>query len=65
MGSYSEDYFIFLDDLREEGSVNMFGAIPNLMGEFGLDSIDARHVLGLWMSTFGERHKGEVCGKHS
>ena len=59
MASYMEEYFQFLDALREEGTVNMFGAAPNLMREFNLDNGDARHILGQWMITFAERHKEE------
>ena len=62
MASYMEEYFQFLDALREEGEVNMFGAAPNLMREFNLDSGDARHILGQWMTTFPERHGPDTDG---
>ena len=30
-------YFEFLDELREAGQTNMFGAIPYLQNKFGLE----------------------------
>ena len=47
--------FLFLDELRESGAVNMFGAAPYLAEMFGLSKRDAREVLGQWMRTFSER----------
>ena len=52
-----EEMFQYLDDLRESGVVNMFGATPYLQDEFGLDKREAHVILAEWMETFGERHK--------
>ena len=49
----------YLDDLRESGVTNMFGAAPFLVDAFGMQSKDARNVLVYWMETFEERHKGD------
>ena len=46
----------YLDELRESGETNMFGARPYLMEEFGLDKEDAKVILSYWMASFGERH---------
>lgn len=47
------EYFDFLDDLRESGVTNMFGAGPYLQEGFdGLKRNEAHHILGLWMKTF-------------
>jgi len=43
----------FLDELRESGIVNMFGASPYLREVFDLDKTEARQVLSYWMKTFG------------
>ena len=51
-----EEVFEFLDDLKEDGSVNMFGAMPNIMHEFGVERDEARRLLGMWMETYAERH---------
>ena len=40
-----EEYFEYLDDLRESGVTNMFGAGQYLEEEFGLDKGYARTVL--------------------
>ena len=54
----NEDYFIYLDILRESGITNMFGAVPYLLEEFSeLSEIEAKRILKNWMETFSERHK--------
>lgn len=56
----------FLDDLRESGDTNMFGAAPYLVAEFpeladGKASFNspqkAREILGYWMETFGNENR--------
>lgn len=51
-----EKYFVYLDELRESGVTNMFGAAPYLEDEFDLDRKEAKAVLVEWMRTFNERH---------
>lgn len=51
-----EDMFEYLDDLRDSGVTNMFGAAPYLQEEFGLDKREAKAILIEWMETFAERH---------
>lgn len=49
------DYFEFLDDLRQSGSINMFGAAPYLAAEYpDLGKNNARSVLTLWQNTFSD-----------
>lgn len=45
------EYFKFLDDLRENGVTNMFGAVPYLKDVFGLNYVEAREVLLSWMKS--------------
>ena len=52
----TDEHLDYLDLLRESGAVNMFGARPYLIEEFGLDEETARTYLLYWMRTFGERH---------
>jgi hypothetical protein len=52
-----EEYLEYLDELRESGETNMFGARPYLMDEFDLNKDEAGKVLHYWMATFGERHE--------
>ena len=54
-----EEYFEYLDQLRESGVTNMFGATPYLIEEFGVDKSTARRILTEWMRSFSERHPQE------
>lgn len=51
-----DDHLIYLDNLRESGATNMYGAGPYVQAEFGLSRAEAHEVLGYWMETFAERH---------
>ncbi len=57
MSSFYEmcDYFEFLDDLRESGETNMFGAAPYLVERYSLDIREARDILKRWMDTFSAK----------
>lgn len=56
----TEEHLEYLDDLRESGVTNMFGATPYLMAEFPeLSKQEARKVLTYWMETFSTRHNKE------
>ena len=46
------EMFGYLDDLRESGETNMWGAAPYLERNFALERKNARDVLGAWMETF-------------
>lgn len=50
-----DEYLTYLDELRESGETNMFGAVPYLEDEFGFSKQDAKTVLSYWMKSFGER----------
>jgi len=49
----------FLDDLRELGTVNMFGATLDLQEEFGLDRPMAKELLLDWMAQYGKDNDDE------
>ena len=51
-----EEYFAYLDELRESGITNMCGARPYLVDEFGLSKKEAGSILTEWMQTFSRRH---------
>ena len=53
----TNDHLEYLDDLRESGATNIFGARPFLMDEFDLPSYKAKEVLMYWMKSFSERHQ--------
>ena len=52
----NQEHLEYLDELRESGVTNMYGARPYLKAEFGLSTRDATDVLAEWMRTFSERH---------
>jgi len=49
-------YLEYLDDLRESGVTNMYGAGEYLEDAFSLSRRDARDILMDWMKTFSQRH---------
>jgi len=51
-----EDVFQFLDEMREWGGINMYGAAPHIQESFGVSRHEARNLLAEWMKTFSERH---------
>ena len=46
-----QEYFEYLDELREVGVTNMFGAASYLQEEFGLDKSTAKDVLIKWIES--------------
>ncbi len=54
--SLQEQVNYFLDELRESGVTNMFGAAPYIVEEFGVTRKEAKSFLLNWMQTFDERH---------
>ncbi len=53
----TDAHLIYLDKLRESGVTNMFGAGPYLEAEFHLERKDAGHIVGYWMTTFGNEER--------
>lgn len=56
----TDDHLEYLDELRESGVTNMFGAGTYLIEEFGINRNDASTILSYWMQSFSERHSKEV-----
>ena len=52
----TDEYLVFLDDLRDSGQTNMFAADDWLKVAFGLNHENANKILTYWMQSFGERH---------
>ena len=50
----TDDMLTFLDELRDSGATNMFGASPYVEEAFGLTSKEAKEVTVYWMSSFGQ-----------
>jgi hypothetical protein len=56
-----QQYFTFLDVLRESGVTNMFGAPMYLVDEFGLSRREAQTITKEWMEQF-ERKEPQRAG---
>jgi len=52
----AEEHLTFLDNLRESGATNMFGAGPYVEQSFGVSSREAKEIVVYWMNSFDERH---------
>ena len=50
----TDEMLEYLDDLRESGITNMYGAVVYLVDDLGIDKATARKVLVYWMQTFGK-----------
>lgn len=49
----SDEHLEYLDDLRESGETNMFGAAPYVEMAFNVPIQEARTITRYWMDTFG------------
>jgi len=47
-----QEYYSYLNDLRDSGATNMFGAGEYLERDFNLEKREAREILARWMSDF-------------
>ena len=45
------EYFEYLTELRDSGTMNMMGAPRELQNEFGLNKADARDVFSKWCES--------------
>jgi hypothetical protein len=53
----TEDHLEYLDELRESGLTNMFGARPYLHDAYPeLSKQESGDILVYWMKTFADRH---------
>ena len=56
-GFILDEYLDFLDELRETGVTNMWGAAPYIEQEFPeVGERESEEILVYWMKSFGERH---------
>ena len=52
----TDKHLEYLDNLRESGRTNMFGAGSYIERSFNINSEDAGIILSYWMKTFSDRH---------
>lgn len=50
---FKEEVFSYLDELRESGITNMFGAGSYIEAQFNISSSESSELLGEWMSNSG------------
>jgi len=56
-GFVTEEHLEYLDDLRESGVTNMYGATPFIERRYPeLTEKEATEILLYWMKTFSYRH---------
>ena len=48
----TNEYWIYLEQLRRSGVTNMFGAVPYIMNEFGVSKAEASKILSDWMKNY-------------
>ncbi len=54
-----EEVYQFLDNLRESGVTNMFGAGPYIQQEFPeVSRYESHRLLNKWMVDWNKRHSG-------
>ena len=51
---HEQEYFDYLEELRQSGDTNMFGARAYLEHAFDLDKTEARAVLSKWMKLHND-----------
>ena len=47
-----QEVFEYLNDLRESGATNMFGAPPYVEQRFSISKSESRKLVSLWMNNF-------------
>jgi len=52
----TDKHLVYLDNLRDSGVTNMWGASSYLERDTDLNHGDAKVVLAYWMKSFIERH---------
>ena len=51
----TEEHLTYLDNLRESGETNMFGAPAYIENEFNVSKKEARDITSYWMATAAGR----------
>lgn len=54
MAKTKNKYWIYLENLRKSGVVNMYGAAPYLQKTFDLTEKEAREILADWMNNYNK-----------
>ena len=62
LNHYENEVFLYLDELRQSGETNMFGAVPYLVEKFEMSKKEARDMLSLWMKSYYRNDEHEEEG---
>lgn len=54
MAKTKNKYWLYLENLRKSGVVNMFGAVPYLLRAFDLTQDEAEKILADWIKNYNE-----------
>lgn len=49
---FQQEVFEYLNELRESGVTNMFGAGPYIENAYGVDRAEAANLLNAWIEQF-------------
>ena len=61
-----QEVFEYLNELRESGETNMFGAVRYIVKEFRYSEDESRRMLSLWMANFNaEGNYSEIEDKET
>ncbi len=52
-----KEVFKYLNELRESGITNMFGARPYIINNFVIEGKEAGRLLTIWMKVFNDEGK--------
>ena len=52
----NNQHWLFLEELRRSGAINMFGAAPYIKEAFGVSSREARNILADWMENYDPKN---------
>ncbi len=55
-GIVTDEHLEYLDELRESGETNMFGAGAYIIRQFSVSRKEAQDIVLYWMESFDERH---------
>lgn len=48
------EYYEYLENLRESGVTNMYGAVPYIIEEFEISRLEASKIVSEWMDNYKE-----------
>jgi len=58
-----KEYYVYLEELRQSGEINMYDASSYLRKEFGLGRREAINVLSNWMDNYAELIEKKIISR--